>query len=308
MEESEKRFDDSIAMHRRLMEWLGNQFEPPKTLAHYTSVTSAAAIIQSRKVFLFNALTLNDEQEIDHALDFIGGAFGSEPLGRFGDLVGEYLEWRKNSHPSVYVFSLSEMQSWESLDKLSMWRAYGDDGNGLALAIKAAALTTAVSDTKFDSARLMRVLYGVDEKIALLEKLAEQFENECKQAGYKVEDMADALQSTLWQVAPIFKHEAFREEREWRLVLQITRSWGSAGGDADKINFAADGRPYVPVALNELPGKDLLSRLDAGPFLGALIGPSKNARRNAGVVGAALLKVRSRFRVEKSTTPYRGKL
>lgn len=297
----EQRYDASFEIHTHLMEWVRQYSNAPQVLTHYTSVRNASLIIESGSAWLFNAYTLNDEQEIDHALDFVAESFANFGPAVCADNVLSFLHHKKSSHASVYVFCLCDVGE-KGPDQLGMWRSYGDDGNGVAVQFRRQALLQATLGNH--RPLLVRALYSANDKLDFLKALANKFESLCKSAGWSPEDMGDALSYTLARVLPMFKHPAFLDEKEWRLVLDMTPQFA---GNSPDIKFNDARRPYVSVDLDKVVGKGLLSRMRKGPVENIMIGPSRRARENAGIVGASLVRSQGWAEIKSSEIPYRGR-
>lgn len=290
------------ALHKLTATWSS----PPKVLAHYTSVPNAVRIIDNGEIWLFNAYTMNDEQEIDHAIEFITKQLGEE-FPELGKVLADRWGFPQTGQRSVYVFCLSPT---DDLDRLSMWRAYGDDGNGVALEIRTGALAGSANDLLPEMTPLVaEVVYDDADKARRIRELVCEFEASSQTyEDMSEEDLADALSSILWKVAPTFKHHAFREEREWRVIVEVDKPIFSKMPDRSSlVEFLDDRRPFVRLKLAKVAGEGILSILDPAMFDGALVGPSRNSRANAATIDAALLKKHWNRRTKVSSIPYRGR-
>ncbi len=162
---------------------------------------------------------LNDSLEIQYA-----GGQVAEDLRRRAD------EEDSSTSPRAEILNtasgmLSEPERWmrvyvacfcEQADLLSQWRAYGSD-QGYAVGFDLDMLRDIVVPTVSERPQLARVLYGLEEAQSLIsETLDNVGHSQSAHTG------VEAHYEVMWQIGPMLaqiKHPAFREEREWRLVL-----------------------------------------------------------------------------------------
>lgn len=115
-------------------------------LAHYTSVAVLEAILRDKEVWFSNPLFMNDMEEVRFGINGGANLFLSsseiesscETKQRFELLkaaFNHYYNTFANEHAlDLYVFCLSEHSKEDRDGLLSMWRGYGGNGNGSALA------------------------------------------------------------------------------------------------------------------------------------------------------------------------------
>ncbi|MGA2964313.1 MAG: hypothetical protein ABSD96_21845 [Candidatus Korobacteraceae bacterium] len=128
-----------------------NTADPPSELFHYTTTEGLFGILESKRLWAADALSMNDPTEGLHA----GGA------------LLEHLRKRKAEIPAFILDAFSEAEIVEVLDNqvffscfcadgdlLSQWRAYGRDGRGYALAFNPQQLL----DATVEKAELARVV------------------------------------------------------------------------------------------------------------------------------------------------------
>lgn len=286
----------------------------PNSLAHYTSVANAINIITTKSIFLFNARTLNDNQELDHAVTLIDKTTKNLLTREIRSAVVGGFAFHQRKQGAVYVFCLAEPggpRSKETHDRLAMWRAYGDDGNGVAVEIFSECIATApIANT--GSVTLGKVLYREKAKNRLIRAIVSAFKESCARHGMRESDGSFVLSSALWRIAPFLKHEAFEEEREWRAVVEVSPAPFIPGApDGTKLIEFHDGRPYVKLALRGKPTTRIEALVTETRFFkGALVGPSPRQSVNVAKVASALLKAEPAaeyLSTEVSTIPYRGR-
>ena len=125
----------------------------PPLLAHYTTIETMAAMMQHDEVWLSNPLFMNDYEELRLGIEF--GMTISRESPDLRDACQDEecyaalrhsLEWvykqaLENNVLDYYVFCLSEHAREDNDGLLSMWRAYGGNGNGAALVFNSALLS-----------------------------------------------------------------------------------------------------------------------------------------------------------------------
>jgi len=126
---------------------------PHGDIYHYTEAAGLIGILQSRQLWLSNALFLNDSAELAHGRDRISGVlfdhrYDSEvterafvPFDGFSAEDAERLIEVPTRPEDVYVASFSE-----KADGLSLWRAYAAESAGFALGFSPHKLVVATDD------------------------------------------------------------------------------------------------------------------------------------------------------------------
>lgn len=261
------------------------------TLYHYTSLDGIHGILRSASIWATHVSYLNDASEFFHGLSsakqVAGGIFMEDDyLAAFGWAVRHGLE--AVSADDLFVASFSE-----KADLLSQWRGYCPAGAGLCLGFDVAQLRSFCQARGY---KLEQCIYMHQEQFqrvdALVRKCFEVFPKpRLTRSDYEKLDskgqvdaeisyrlqtsegsdkqQADAavewLCSEIAEVAPLFKHEGFHEEAEWRIVAKKPR---------EPVKFRADSSylaPYVEL--------EILSSTVESALREVIIGPNPNQRR-----------------------------
>jgi hypothetical protein len=213
-----------------------------ETLFHYTDLNAFLSIIQNKKLWLTGAYNLNDHQEISWTHRKIGSRL-NELSSKHGRERPDEIWALLHANSGVpYICSLSS----ES-DLLSQWRAYGQNGSGVAIGFKRTALPGSerlpmLTYGKKDSVSLHQVVYNENAQNQLIDSiLAPAFE------GAEVDDQAHWAMSTaasqLAGLSSIFKNPAFAEEKEWRIVHEPI-IMGKEGSNESKIHVSISKPKY----------------------------------------------------------------
>jgi len=193
----------------------------PSVLYHYTSMDVLEKITNSRQIWTTNINYLNDTSEYIHARAFIERVLAK----RISDdkALRDVVETRIRNLPIVrdrelYLMSLSEVG-----DSLSQWRGYCSRGRGVAIgflpkslkdAANKVALAAALVKCAYTSKEKERSIRLIDEYLGMVKASIERVEFKGTEA-----DADPFLEIMFYQHGMEFKDASFKEEKEWRLVL-----------------------------------------------------------------------------------------
>jgi len=201
-------------------------------LAHYTSISSLEKIVTSNEIWFSNPLMMNDINELRFVIleganrflynNEVQNACGSQE--RF-NILSEHFDRFKNIFDNehafdVYALCFSEHDKNDNDGLLSMWRGYGENGNGAAIIFDAGKINENQSSPfliiKIEYLSKQQMHDWIDQKFS-------QFANILKTQNIADDDLEYAAH-VLFEVIKLFalgvKHQGFSEEREWRMVYQ----------------------------------------------------------------------------------------
>jgi hypothetical protein len=256
---------------------------------HYTSASTGINIITKKKVWMRNALLMNDFQEIDHGQKCVKGAWHDEIVGvrmkaalyRIDQGIWQrvcelYDETDFYQRTSSYLISVSE-HGGSSVDedkygRLSMWRAYGGSPNvALVLdskpfrsessALDAFSSPVLYADEASFKTEFMRVVENVEQNLEFLSEL-------------NAESVASSLFNALLFASLSTKHPGFSEEREWRVVHSPRLH------PNDRMKFDLETVEGVPQKVYKLPlvnvPEEGLANIEVSELLSeVIIGPTE---------------------------------
>jgi Protein of unknown function (DUF2971) len=190
----------------------------PDQLFHYTTLVGMQGIVQTGCLWAPNVAFLNDSREL-HGIEMCQKAMHAMAKARkFADWH-EHLDWMTSlvetvEMPSTYVVCFCERS-----DLLSQWRGYSGAEQGVTLGFDATKLQERFSSR----ARLAKVIYGATKTKQVLRTVICAF---CEEVGKGPvsEDVKEEFVRFIHRCIPRFKHYGFREEREWRLVVQTSEA------------------------------------------------------------------------------------
>jgi len=274
-------------------------------LFHYTSPTGLVGIASSKTIWATDIRFLNDKKEFQHSLDITHSIIenfykvNNDP-NKLKGLAYDFVEYlrinlRKRWNPEVYVASFTEEG-----DLLSQWRGYCPKG-GFSVGFSYNLLSEVAN--KHDSF-LVPCVYDFKIQKQLLEELLVSYSNKYEEAVKKEnqnnpDQIAHSLSNefiiSLFAIAPMLKHDSFKEEKEWRIVssnLRVTPDIKFRTNESSII-------PYIEMALCNNESEIELRKI--------FIGPASNNEYSKEAVMQLLWKNRvPENNIRFSSAPYRS--
>ncbi|MAS35219.1 MAG: hypothetical protein CL610_14500 [Anaerolineaceae bacterium] len=275
----------------------------PPILYHYTNVYGLQGIVESSKWYATHYLYMNDGKEIIYGDELV-----QEELDKRIDTEPD--DWVKKTYnkclgkeygsPSllrefdydIYIVSFSEEGNL-----LDQWRAYGDDGEGYSIGInpsKLAAIITGPIITDPKNLAFVKVEYNPSKQNSLIRNAIDEARLILKRelAG-AVDDthrnqlctlIASHLSRTLIQLSLFFKHPAFQNEKEWRVVrIRWGRHpmTGINPGSVRNVDFRSGKGiliPYMKLNFHSMATDEVDENERLLPLKHILIGPKHKYR------------------------------
>jgi hypothetical protein len=265
----------------------------PPLLAHYTSIKVMENILQSNEIWLSNPLFMNDLQEMRFGLSQGGRLFSNVELLKKAGGTDEraallqhafshfYQTFENGDAFDTYVFCLSEHDRANSDGLLSMWRGYGEHGNGVALVFDTAKLTMVETSPLM----IAQVSYGSDDdRLGELEKILNRWAEITEGSGLANDKLYLAAHyafSVIKTYALTTKHRGFSEEVEWRVIYFPERDTDGAlkpflgyhigeRGVEPKLKYPVGH--IANVSAVDLALERLLDRIILGPSVSSALG------------------------------------
>ncbi len=167
-----------------------------------------------------------------------------------------------NEQYSLFVGSFTEEGNL-----LSQWRGYCTYGKGVSLGFVPSMI---VSCAQSERLLLGRCKYEQDEKSKLAAAVLDQVIRSCRDhptigfEPYGSNNIFDRLEPQLLTLASLIKHQDFREEKEWRVVMPAIKL-----GEVSNVQFREGKNSLVPYVDMVLPidgeKKLLLEQIVLGP-------------------------------------------
>lgn len=210
------RFRDGLVQH--FEEWASKQLPDPNRLYHYTTLEGMRGIVETECIWLSDARYMNDASELEYAIGLIEDEVSAVIRGSdLQEIVPpefrlEMYESPVGAKPRPFIACFCEVD-----DLLSQWRGYGDLDASVALGLQ----------TPFRRpAQLRRVIYDEQQQRELVRNATLTWAQILRVLVGEGEDPRElvrmparwALEEVLAEYYLCFKHPAFSEEREWRLI------------------------------------------------------------------------------------------
>ncbi|MFJ5250077.1 hypothetical protein ACIP8G_06155 [Serratia liquefaciens] len=228
---------------------------------HYTDLNAAKSITENAQIWLTDYRYLNDKEEFLKGFSVLCDAleeydnYSAEYPDEFKENIKEFLEFIRTENHSVLERSCIFVSSYSKTPNLlSQWRSYG---------MYSLELDEAFLDYDHDDVYLLDCHYvyhlGDAKEYAehiiegnILPKLIKQWDDNNKWI------IGLELMSLIEIYALSFKHEAFNDEDEIRLVI-------SCSADDPRIQFRVKGElliPYIPIKYDP----KILKSITIGPI------------------------------------------
>lgn len=295
-----------VAQFNPLYERFQHQVPTDTLLAHYTSIQVMESILRNNEVWFSNPLFMNDMQEMRSGLDEGTRFFSNKELllkaaggdAKRADILQQlyffyFRHFDEQQAIDTYIFCLTEHDSSHDDGLLSMWRGYGQHGNGAALIFDPSKLTPVPTSPLIfgkvsyvsDAQRTEQVHAMLNEWVALTERLALP-DDKLHLAAY----VAFSLVKTH---ALMTKHSGFSEENEWRVMYYPERD--STDALKQYLGYHIGDRGVEPklkykiehlanVSAPDLALERILTRIILGPSLSSMLA-KRSVERMLEVIG-----------------------
>lgn len=220
----------TTALNSFMPQWLQlHKRDVAAQFCHYTTVSGLQGILRDRCLWMGHVSTFNDPNEIQYgqrlASDMLNGTMQSVTSPKTREFLNHLLT-------QVYILGKSHYQVFvtcfcESDNLLSQWRAYTDKGIGYCLTFVFTEQTrlgaSAMSQDEGPGFFLRRIIYKPEEQRDLVRRYLQVTVEAVEKAllvQHDIEPVVMAVEAcnVLLDMLVCFKHPAFEEENEWRLV------------------------------------------------------------------------------------------
>ena len=204
----------------------------PKFLYHYTNTKGLCGILDSGKIWTTKIQYLNDKSELNLALKYVNEEIENQLSGKGKTRTDEELvdmkmiiETLTNQATNVSVASFTRQG-----DQLSQWRGYCNIGIGYSLGFDSQRLLAKLIENR--NYHLVECEYLEENHRRMVKELVDSTSivNIRQNPNYGKPPFYDwtFAQSILF-LAPIIKSEKFKEEQEWRLIIDLKKkNWENA--------------------------------------------------------------------------------
>jgi hypothetical protein len=288
--------------------WIDNELKKEEeankigdTLYHYTNVAGLKGIIESESIWFTDFRHLNDPSEIEHGIELCRDVIrlrrpGQDGrVGLFLDVLADFTRLDNFSRSLEYFIGSFSQAS----DDLGQWRAYGDNGRGVAVGFAPHLFDIENTTNKKPSEAgfVGRVIYDLDaasSRVRAIERaegifleVANAHRNLLANKDVGIPFMQDFARAVI--ASPLIwncltsKHAAYTHEQEVRLIIL---------GMHDKLRpyiqtrmRGADIVPYIPYKM-PIRKAHSIGQIQVGPAANAPPGPPPRRRCLGGRVFA----------------------
>ena len=230
-------------------------------LYHYTDFSALNGIIKNCELWLCNVLTMNDLSEMRYFMDLMRQlVMRKEGVDTAKAWALFETQMERLKEMPVFAASLSQL-----VDDAGQWERYGAEGKGVCIEFNAEILNRVI-DTY---ASLQRVFYVQNIEETEHVGAIVRYLQDPKDLG-KWESI-EALFDNAWARSSAFKHVAFSNEREVRIMsvpLASDAAFSKQSLGQLKYSVSRYGlREYYAVPFAEKPGK-MVEGLITGVYIG----------------------------------------
>ncbi|GGD36233.1 hypothetical protein GCM10012288_07800 [Malaciobacter pacificus] len=185
-----------------------------KIIYHYCNVESFRAIIQNKTLWLSSVYNLNDYKEIHWIKEKVLKKIEKNTTKNSFDKYSAFEKIYNQKLPNVYIASFSQGN-----DLLSQWRAYANDGHGVAIGFNTdyfkenRLITTSV--VLYDESKQEELIDNILEPINLLD-------DNIDVKSTKFINICETVINDINNLSAKSKNELFKEEQEVRLIHSPT--------------------------------------------------------------------------------------
>lgn len=242
-----------------------NNPEVPHLIYHYTDAIGLENILRDKKWRATHSSYLNDSKELFYADEMMIEILKERlPIPNNNFLWTDIYEditnaaYGKSSVLSAFNEDFYIVSFSQKGDLLDQWRAYASDGNGYSIGIDPWELKNKVQEKVLipkhpDDLAFVKVNYAVEEQKAILRNIIDKamviIEAEYNKIHSSDQErfrrVATAcLGSVITKLAPFYKHWAFENEQEWRIVR---RKWkGDETESLKHVSFRSSRNMLIP--------------------------------------------------------------
>lgn len=243
---------------------------PNGNLHHYTTSSGLIGIIQKQGFYASPFNSLNDPKELNYGVELIEqacieltfdqSATNEERTIALAVMNNDFVKAKKYPHhfPTIILTSFSE-----DPDNLSQWRSYSDDGFGFSISIdpKAIDFKTQEFETMHSSWSFYKCIYDENiQKQLIRNYILLLSKNITNLKSYGDEVLGNYFLIILWELVSIFKHPAYKDEKEWRVRTSI-----EPNRIKNELNYYPSGKILKASKLFSFERRNLLSHITVGP-------------------------------------------
>lgn len=264
--------------------------ELPLILYQYTDINGVQGILEKKELWATDFRYLNDSTEIKYGVNLVQITLqniitnGCDKFTK--NFITEFLKLGDDffSLENIYVACFCE-----DGDLLSQWRGYANNGEGYSIGFDSARIIFKIAENVDEKApnmyvsSFLKVIYLEDEQKQIIKDTLKIYTDFMKENKINILDdmfkkFVTSFSECISRIICSFKHPAFIEENEWRILSfadkQSTSNVKEKKDDINIINFRANKEfliPYIKLKLD-----NVFKCPTAIPIFKIISGPSKS--------------------------------
>ncbi|PMK84188.1 hypothetical protein BCT90_01495 [Vibrio lentus] len=250
---------------------MGNNLEVKKyERFHYTSINGLLGILENNTLRMCSYRTMNDPGELKWFVGTILESINRDKGSTETEFLNTVRSVLENEPTNAYMACFSSDK-----DLLSQWRAYADDGQGVAIGFNLSQSTftnnrpyTEPTTNTDQSTGYFDVEYEVETPQDICKDFVELFKDFSKhveEAPYTLIPWARLFAFNLMQRSVSLKHSAYKEEKECRLLSLAPMGLDKESfGSISNVKFKASSDKLTSYLDYKFP-KNIITEIVLGP-------------------------------------------
>ena len=234
----------NVSAHLMKDHGIPKQWHHSELIYHYTNAAGLRGILDERAFWATKTPFLNDPTEVIYAVEIVTRVLRerSKGIGPVADIANAVLEKFCAPKDDTYITSFCR-----DGDLLSQWRGYGANGGGYSLGFS----FPIGKAPPMQMAWLIEVIYDENLLSDAIDVILSIFVDHlaASVSAWAMENVVDLFPTTLDVLWLAFKHPAYREEREVRLLVRRSQKIEDRIKDAvrfGKVHYRSSSAEVIP--------------------------------------------------------------
>ena len=224
----------------------------PDILYYYCNIKTLYEILDKQSILLTDMTKSNDADEFRFIFElyrkYLYMKHGKKDSLPIELSMKEFKKANISIRPMARCFTTKK-------DDLSMWRAYGDDGEGVCIGFELKSLLETLSKYEFQGNKIeLKKIEYFNKNTRNIDKFAKLFQD-CKDEEFIINNFNTLLELSLFN-----KNKIFKEEDEWRIGVNVYVI-KTKMRDQLNLEFSSDMGFYIRIPINV----DSISKIIIGP-------------------------------------------
>ncbi len=275
--------------------------ETTEPIYHYTDAEGLHGIIKRRQVWATSYRFMSDAREIKYGYDLISEVYPSVDISDPQSLPPDFVKKMQDSRIAEMIRHWEGFYDFDGLfvasfsadgDSLGQWRGYAGLNSGYSLGFRYDAFKS-IADTQ-----LVTCSYNKEKQKKELKSIIDRYLPDLRimfndPDPFNFRNLATEAAKEMPGLFAKFKHQAFKDEKEWRLVV------GPIWATNERIRYRPGERVIIPYVEIDFEAIGLQLKH-------IIVGPGPHQKRNVGSLRQMLgLHGFEGVKVSPSVIPFR---